>query len=94
MFGIGQMIVSLFTTGGKINPIAMVLFVGSMLYGYDEIKDYLKERELARQATVVQEACEEQVETLKEATNEKREATEAIRDGSFNNYLERLQRDD
>ena len=51
-----QMLISLFTTGGKINPIAMLLFVGVSIYLYNDFQGY---REQARASPTMRESTEQ-----------------------------------
>ena len=88
-------IVSLFTSAGQINPIALALFAGTLILAYQHMTLKLEHRELVRQHNVLKAASKEKVKTLNEARNEQTEAMEAINNGSFDNdYLKRLQLDD
>jgi hypothetical protein len=89
-----QLLISLFTTGGKINPIAILIFVFTALYGYDELKDWANERRIIADAKIVQDASQTKIDKLNEARNEQAEANTAINNGSFNDWLDRVQRED
>lgn len=92
MINLAQMLISLFTTGGRINPIALIIFAATVVLGYKHYILTMEHRELARQQQVVSKASEEKVKTLNEARNEQQEANKAIDNGEFDNdFLKRLQ---
>jgi hypothetical protein len=90
--------VSLFTTGGKWNPLATVLLVSVTLVGtagYFKFNSLLNELEISRQAKVVIESCNDKTVKLNEARNEESEAHKVVDSGRFDNdYLKRLQDND
>ena len=90
-----QPIISLFTTGGRFNPVALLVFTLTAFLVYNHLQLTLKHRELMRQRNVVAQDSEQKTETLNEARNEKTEAVRVIDSGGFNNdYLKRLQQSD
>lgn len=93
-----QWIISLVTTGGKVNPLAIILLIGTTLVGttvYFKFTSLLSELELLRQSKVVMAACVDKAEKLNEAQNDKNEARKIIDSGEFSNdYLKRLQNND
>ncbi len=92
-----QLLISLFTTGGRPNPVALILFAVTIIGGifaYQKITHLTAELELARQARVIQDAARDRADTLNEARNDQTDANQAIDDGSFNDWLERVQRED
>lgn len=92
-----QWALSLFTTGGKINPLAVVLLIltaFAALWTFNEFSHLRKELEIARQAQVVQDAAKDKVNNLNEARNELQNAEAAIDSGEFVDWLERVQRED
>ena len=90
-----QLFISLFTTGGKINPIALALFAGTLFLAYQYASLRSEHYELVRQSKVLQKSSDDSVKTLNEARNDQVNAINAINSGTFDNdYLERLQLDD
>lgn len=91
-------VMSLFTTGGKVNPLAVVLLVVSglgVVWTYHEFRILQTELKAARQTRIIQDDAKEKLETLREAESDKDEVEEAIRTDSFNNdLLRRLQSED
>ena len=92
---IAQLFISLFTTGGKINPVALLIFAGTLFLGYQYWQLKSENRELVRQAGVTLRAGQDKAKSLNEARNEQSEAIKVIDSGNFNNdYLKRLQQSD
>ena len=89
-----QLLISLFTTGGRINPVAIAIFVITLLYGYDELKDWQEKQSLVRQTNVIQGAARDRLNTLNEARNDQQEANNAISSNNFDDWLDRVQRED
>lgn len=90
-----QPIISLFTTGGRINPMALLVFAITALLAYDHLKLTLKHRELLRQTKVIEVDSRQKIETLNEAKDEQKKAIEVIDNGKFDNdFLKRLQQSD
>lgn len=89
-----QFLISLFTSGGKINPIAILLLIAVTFYGFDEWLDYRDKLSLARQCDVIQGASRQRLETLNEARNEQQQANDSINNNTFDDWLDRVQRED
>lgn len=93
-----QWIISLLTTGGKVNPLAIALLVATTLIstvGYFKFTSLLNELELVRQSTVIIDSCNDKTLKLNEARNDESKAREVIDSGDFNNdFLKRLQDND
>ena len=95
MINLAQLAISLFTTGGKFNPLALLIFAGTLFLGYEYWSLKTEYIELLRQSQVVREAAQDKVKTLNEARDEQKEAVEIINSGKFDNdYLKRLQQSD
>lgn len=95
MINLAQLAISLFTTGGRPNPLALLIFAGTLFLGYQYWSLKTEHIELLRQSGVVQEAAQDKVKTLNEARDEQKEAVEIINSGKFDNdYLRRLQQSD
>ena len=95
MINLTQLVISLFTTGGRPNPLSFLIFLGTLFLGYQVLTLKSQNYELMRQIEVVHEAAQDKAEALKEAKNEKDEAVEIINSGKFDNaYLKRLQQSD
>jgi len=91
----GQLLISLFTTGGRINPIALVIFAATVLLGYQYFNLRSEHYELVRQYEVLKDASKEKLNTLNGARNDQAQAADAINNGTFDNeFLKRLQFDD
>lgn len=93
-----QYVISLFSTGGRVNPLAIALLIASLLgagYAYSKFTQITRELELARQSSVVLDASKDKTRVINDARKEQREANKVIADGEFDNdFLKRLQRDD
>ena len=92
MISFAQLVISLFTVGGRPNPLALMIFAATLFLGYQYWSLKSEHYELLRQSEVVQDASKDKVQTLNEARNEQAEAAKVIDSGDFNNdYLKRLQ---
>ena len=90
-----QPIISLFTTGGKFNPVALLIFTLTAFLAYNHLQLTLEHRELVRKSEVVASDNKQKLDTIKEAKDEQSEAVEIINNGEFDNdYLRRLQQSD
>lgn len=90
-----QPIISLFTTGGRFNPLALIVFALTSFLVYDHFKLTIKHRELLRQSKVIEADTSQKIQTLNEARDEKEQAVKIINNGEFDNdFLMRLQQSD
>ena len=88
-----QFLISLFTSGGKINPIAILLLIAVTFYGFDEWLDYRDKLSLARQCDVIQGASRQRLDTLNEVRNEQQQANKLIDSDGYDSFLDKLQHD-
>lgn len=91
MISLGQLFISLFTTGGKPNPIALLIFAGTMFLGcqYWQLKS--ENRELMRQSKVVMKSSNDKVEQLNEARNEQEKSNSYAGTDAWHDWADRLQ---
>lgn len=73
-----QGLISLFTTGGKINPFAIALLLGASFYLYNDYQGYRDRQELARQCEVYREAAQDKITQLNRSNSNVAEATKSI----------------
>lgn len=93
MISIGQMIISLFTTGGKFNPLALIIFSLTAMLFYQHILLKGRHSDLVRQHEIIAKANKYKVKTINEARNDQEEARKVIDSGGFDNdFLKRLQK--
>lgn len=86
------MIMSLFTTGGRFNPMALVPLIFTILLAYQHLAEKSENRELKRQVKVLSESSKDKVKTLNEFINDQKQASKIIDNGSFDNdFLKQLQ---
>lgn len=85
-----QMLISLFTTGGKINPIAILLFVGVSLYLYNDFQGYRERQELARQCEIYRAAAQDKLTQLNRSNTNVTETIESIDPDNLNDWVERI----
>ena len=85
-----QMLISLFTTGGKINPIAMLLFVGVSLYLYNDIQNRAEQREIKRQCAIYQAAYQDKINNLNRVNNETDKTIQAIDPDDLTDWVNRI----
>ena len=84
---------SLFTTGGQRNPLATIIYVGIILYGFNDFRNWMDKRHLVKDCNIIQSASADKVQKINEARHEQTKASEAIDNGTFNDWLERVQHD-
>jgi len=85
-----QMLISLFTTGGKINPMAMLLFVGVSLYLYNDFQGYRERQELARQCEIYRAAYQDKINNLNRVNNETDETIKSIDPDDLTDWVNRI----
>ena len=85
-----QGLISLFTTGGKINPIAMLLFVGVSLYLYNDFQGYRERQELARQCEIYRAAAQDKLTQLNRSNTNVTETIKSIDPDNLNYWVERI----
>ena len=81
-----QWIKSLFTTGGQINPIAIVLLLGSSFYAYDELRDWRQKSRAANDCKVIQAQSFEKIERINSANEKENEAIKTINDDDLSDW--------
>jgi len=85
-----QMLISLFTTGGKINPLAMLLFAGVSIYLYNDIQNRAEQRELKRQCAIYQAAYQDKINNLNRVNNETDETIQSIDPDDLTDWVNRI----
>jgi len=87
---IWQPIISLFTTGGRINPIAILLMLGVSFFAYDSIKDRFKQAEIVRQCEVYRGAQQDKLNNLTRSQNEVTKTIQSIDPNDLSDFADRI----
>ena len=89
---IWQPIISLFTTAGKINPIAILLMLGASFYVYNDVQGWAEQREIKRQCDLYRIAAQDKLENLTRSNNEVGETIKSIDLDNLNEWVDRINR--
>jgi len=85
-----QGLISLFTTGGKINPFAIALLLFASFYVYSDIQNRAEQREIKRQCAIYQAAYQDKINNLNRVNNETDETIQSIDPDDLTDWVNRI----
>lgn len=87
-----QGLISLFTTGGKINPFAIALLLAASFYLYNDYQGYRERQELARQCDVYRAAAQDKITQLNRSNDNVTDTIKSIDPDNLNDWVDRINR--